>query len=220
MLIAEKALCVAAVVSRWYGGVHLGPARFQHIRESARTLLQLCGHRPNVPMLEQRSEWGLGHQLNPGQAQPVDDAAARREAMAAAAERRALASAHWGCAKPAVAAAARTSLPRQNDSQVGKRPVDASVSNEAKEDQHKELVLKRQRVLEVPPTQAPPLLNLNFNSQAVEVAVASKSLHKPCLQEAVAFVAVSPAARGIWSRRLQPGNSQLPVDLEDNMDAA
>ena len=28
------------VVSRWYGGVHLGPDRFKHINNCARTLIQ------------------------------------------------------------------------------------------------------------------------------------------------------------------------------------
>ncbi|KND02195.1 uncharacterized protein SPPG_02682 [Spizellomyces punctatus DAOM BR117] len=31
------------VVSRWYGGIQLGPARFKHINNVARTLLEHCG---------------------------------------------------------------------------------------------------------------------------------------------------------------------------------
>ena len=31
------------VVSRWYGGVKLGPARFTHINNAARLLLERCG---------------------------------------------------------------------------------------------------------------------------------------------------------------------------------
>jgi len=34
---------VIVVVSRWYGGVKLGPARFSHINNSARKLLEKCG---------------------------------------------------------------------------------------------------------------------------------------------------------------------------------
>ena len=32
------------VVTRWYGGVKLGPARFTHINNAARVLLEKCGH--------------------------------------------------------------------------------------------------------------------------------------------------------------------------------
>lgn len=35
--------CVV-VVSRWYGGVLLGPDRFKHINNAARTLLDACGY--------------------------------------------------------------------------------------------------------------------------------------------------------------------------------
>jgi len=31
-------------VSRWFGGVHLGPARFKYIANTARELLDACGH--------------------------------------------------------------------------------------------------------------------------------------------------------------------------------
>ena len=30
---------VIVVVSRWYGGIHLGPDRFRHINNAARTVL-------------------------------------------------------------------------------------------------------------------------------------------------------------------------------------
>lgn len=35
---------VAVVVSRWYGGVLLGPARFTHINNAARNLLEASGY--------------------------------------------------------------------------------------------------------------------------------------------------------------------------------
>ena len=35
---------IVVVVSRWYGGVKLGPARFTHINNAARLLLEKCGH--------------------------------------------------------------------------------------------------------------------------------------------------------------------------------
>jgi hypothetical protein len=35
---------VAVIVSRWYGGVNLGPDRFKYICNSARTLLETCGY--------------------------------------------------------------------------------------------------------------------------------------------------------------------------------
>jgi len=31
------------VVSRWYGGIHLGPDRFKHINNAARELMVKCG---------------------------------------------------------------------------------------------------------------------------------------------------------------------------------
>jgi hypothetical protein len=34
---------VAVVVSRWYGGIHLGPDRFKHINTSAREALEESG---------------------------------------------------------------------------------------------------------------------------------------------------------------------------------
>ena len=47
-LNARKALGVAAVVTRAYGGVNLGKARFQHIRERVAVLLQAAGVQPGV----------------------------------------------------------------------------------------------------------------------------------------------------------------------------
>ena len=35
---------IVVVVSRWYGGVLLGPARFTHINNAARQLLDECGY--------------------------------------------------------------------------------------------------------------------------------------------------------------------------------
>jgi hypothetical protein len=35
---------VLVVVSRWYGGIQLGPDRFKHINNTARDLLQKCGY--------------------------------------------------------------------------------------------------------------------------------------------------------------------------------
>lgn len=32
------------IVSRWYGGVQLGPDRFKHINNAARQILDHCGH--------------------------------------------------------------------------------------------------------------------------------------------------------------------------------
>ena len=37
------------VVSRWYGGVKLGPARFTHINNAARQLLVELGHVARGP---------------------------------------------------------------------------------------------------------------------------------------------------------------------------
>ncbi|XP_076338232.1 protein IMPACT-like isoform X2 [Tachypleus tridentatus] len=35
---------IVVIVSRWYGGIHLGPDRFKHINNAARNVLQLCGY--------------------------------------------------------------------------------------------------------------------------------------------------------------------------------
>ena len=34
---------VLVVVTRWYGGVHLGPDRFKHINNAARDVLERAG---------------------------------------------------------------------------------------------------------------------------------------------------------------------------------
>ena len=47
-LNARKALGVAAVVTRAYGGVNLGKVRFQHIRERVAVLLRAAGVQPGV----------------------------------------------------------------------------------------------------------------------------------------------------------------------------
>ena len=44
MLQAAGVTGVAVVVSRWFGGVHLGPARFGAINNTARDLLTSCGY--------------------------------------------------------------------------------------------------------------------------------------------------------------------------------
>ena len=43
---------VVCVVSRWYGGVHLGPARFKHINNVARELLEKNGYDTRKPMTQ------------------------------------------------------------------------------------------------------------------------------------------------------------------------
>ncbi|CAM9236952.1 unnamed protein product [Ectocarpus sp. 12 AP-2014] len=43
MLAITGAQNVVVVVSRWYGGIHLGPDRFKHINNAARELLVYCG---------------------------------------------------------------------------------------------------------------------------------------------------------------------------------
>ncbi|CAM9290286.1 unnamed protein product [Ectocarpus fasciculatus] len=43
MLAITGAQNVVVVVSRWYGGIHLGPDRFKHINNAARELLVHCG---------------------------------------------------------------------------------------------------------------------------------------------------------------------------------
>ena len=35
---------VLVVVSRWYGGIHLGPDRFKHINNCTRSILEQTGH--------------------------------------------------------------------------------------------------------------------------------------------------------------------------------
>jgi hypothetical protein len=48
-LNARRALGVAVVVTRSYGGVNLGKARFEHIRDRVRILLDAAGCEPDVP---------------------------------------------------------------------------------------------------------------------------------------------------------------------------
>ena len=43
-----QALGVAVLVSRVYGGVLLGPARFEHIRAQTRAVLEAAGARPDT----------------------------------------------------------------------------------------------------------------------------------------------------------------------------
>jgi putative IMPACT (imprinted ancient) family translation regulator len=39
LLVLMRCTDVCVVVSRWYGGIHLGPARFKYIANAARTAL-------------------------------------------------------------------------------------------------------------------------------------------------------------------------------------
>ena len=43
LLQVTRAANVCVVVSRWYGGIHLGPDRFKVINNVARDLLEACG---------------------------------------------------------------------------------------------------------------------------------------------------------------------------------
>ncbi|CAM9808070.1 unnamed protein product [Sphacelaria rigidula] len=43
MLAITGAQNILVVVSRWFGGIHLGPDRFKHINNAARELLVKCG---------------------------------------------------------------------------------------------------------------------------------------------------------------------------------
>ena len=42
-----KTLNAVVVVSRWYGGIHLGPDRFKHINNAARQVLDANGFLGN-----------------------------------------------------------------------------------------------------------------------------------------------------------------------------
>ncbi|KAJ7299731.1 hypothetical protein O6H91_Y167500 [Diphasiastrum complanatum] len=44
LLQIADALDVVVVVSRWFGGILLGPNRFKHINNAARSLLSACGY--------------------------------------------------------------------------------------------------------------------------------------------------------------------------------
>ncbi|KAG0559273.1 hypothetical protein M758_10G090900 [Ceratodon purpureus] len=48
LLQIVNALNVIVVVSRWYGGIQLGPDRFKHINNAARSLLGSCGYIAGV----------------------------------------------------------------------------------------------------------------------------------------------------------------------------
>jgi len=116
-LTKQKAVDVAVVCSRVYGGQNLGKARFQHIVNTAAHLLEFVGHVPGQGIAH---DWGghgvaLGGSPIPSSAGPAgskvssgggsggggghrrvkrkaaaaeDERAAKRAAMAAAAERR------------------------------------------------------------------------------------------------------------------------------------
>mmetsp|Transcript_14200 Transcript_14200/g.42520 ORF Transcript_14200/g.42520 Transcript_14200/m.42520 type:complete len:99 (+) Transcript_14200:703-999(+) len=43
LLALTGASNVVVVVSRWYGGIHLGPDRFKHINNAARAILEHMG---------------------------------------------------------------------------------------------------------------------------------------------------------------------------------
>ena len=51
MMKVENAVCV---VSRWYGGIHLGPARFKHINNVARKELEnmVLGEKVGTPRMQ------------------------------------------------------------------------------------------------------------------------------------------------------------------------
>jgi hypothetical protein len=79
---------VVMCVTRWYGGVNLGKARFEHIQSCCMNLLQALGHQQNEGIVHM---WGQGHVLASSSAaqQREKDTPAKRRALAAeAAERR------------------------------------------------------------------------------------------------------------------------------------
>merc|ERR1712126_84117 len=47
---------VVVVVSRWYGGIHLGPDRFKHINNAARQVLELAGLISDKPGKKKRPQ--------------------------------------------------------------------------------------------------------------------------------------------------------------------
>eukprot|EP00320_Phaeocystis_rex_P014289 CAMPEP_0119091394 /NCGR_PEP_ID=MMETSP1178-20130426/156130_1 /TAXON_ID=33656 /ORGANISM="unid sp, Strain CCMP2000" /LENGTH=196 /DNA_ID=CAMNT_0007074899 /DNA_START=26 /DNA_END=613 /DNA_ORIENTATION=+ len=92
-----KAVGVAVVVSRVYGGQNLGKVRFEHICTAAQELLEALGHQPGAGI---RHDWGSGHALG-GSPAPLaagagaDVGAARKRkgcAATAAAEEQAVAA--------------------------------------------------------------------------------------------------------------------------------
>ena len=49
-LRSDDAVGISAVVARWYGGVNIGKARFQHIKERVHAALRSVGQKPGVPI--------------------------------------------------------------------------------------------------------------------------------------------------------------------------
>ncbi|XP_050048187.1 protein IMPACT-B-like [Dermacentor andersoni] len=49
---------VLIVVTRWYGGIHLGPDRFKHINKVARDLLEQHGYIKKVPTPDSKTKGG------------------------------------------------------------------------------------------------------------------------------------------------------------------
>jgi putative IMPACT (imprinted ancient) family translation regulator len=45
VLDAFDASNVLVVVSRWYGGIHLGASRFRHINNACKEVLEQCGYK-------------------------------------------------------------------------------------------------------------------------------------------------------------------------------
>lgn len=125
MLTAEKALDVAVVVSRWFGGVNLGPVRFKHFCDSARALLKLHvthATHANIPRPSEVPAFtGRGHQLDPTSSVDAGTAAARREAVARAAEQRAAALANRGISARGKRTAANAERPDDGDAERKRR---------------------------------------------------------------------------------------------------
>lgn len=50
LFVLKKTSCLlqVVIVSRWYGGILLGPDRFKHINNAARSLLGSCGYIAGV----------------------------------------------------------------------------------------------------------------------------------------------------------------------------
>ena len=114
-LRSDDAVGISAVVARWYGGVNIGKARFQHIKERVHAALRSVGQKPGVPIealwqtLDGRVLGGTSVALS------VED---RRARAAAAAECRMGAGAHvlsvsCGARRPAHQPAAGGALTTQ-----------------------------------------------------------------------------------------------------------
>ncbi|KNC81908.1 hypothetical protein SARC_05798 [Sphaeroforma arctica JP610] len=56
-LTKEKVTNAGVIVVRWYGGVHIGQARFAHIAERTRYILNAIGHKPGQGA---QHIWGTG----------------------------------------------------------------------------------------------------------------------------------------------------------------